>query len=134
MKMVFADAAYWIAIANPNDSLHNVARKAREDLGDVLIVTTDEVLGEFLTGFSTFGTVFRKTTARAVHEIMRSPNVKVVPQTRDSFLKSRLDKKYSLQDCISFVAMEDEGITEALTSDHDFEREGFIVLFRATTA
>ena len=140
MRLVFADAAYWIAIANPNDQWHDAAKKARADLGNVMLVTTDEVLGEFLTGFSRYGAALRKATSMVVREIMRNPNVKVIPQTRDSFLKglkryeSRLDKRYSLQDCISFVAMEDEGITEVLTSDHDFEQEGFVVLLHASTS
>ena len=66
--------------------------------------------------------------------IIENPNVKVIPQTRDSFARglnryeNRLDKEYSMQDCISFNTMEDEGITTALTSDHHFEQEGFVVL------
>ena len=33
-----------------------------------------------------------------------------------------------MQDCISFVAMENENITDVLTGDHHFEQEGFVVL------
>lgn len=139
MKAVFADAACWLTLANPKDELHDVAKEARRNLGNVHLVTTDETLMEFLTGLSKFGAGFRRSAARAVREIMNNPNVKVVPQTRSSFIRglelyeSRLDKRYSMQDCISFIVMDEEGITEVLTSDHHFAREGFIVLMSART-
>jgi predicted nucleic acid-binding protein len=42
----------------------------------------------------------------------------------------RLDKNWSLTDCISFVVMQDLGITEALTGDQHFEQAGFRALFK----
>jgi len=45
-------------------------------------------------------------------------------------LKRRLDKTYSLCDAVSFTVMKDLGITEALTTDHHFEQEGFIRLLK----
>ncbi|WP_211299200.1 type II toxin-antitoxin system VapC family toxin [Methylovulum psychrotolerans] len=44
--------------------------------------------------------------------------------------KSRPDKKWSLVDCSSFVLMQDERITAAITSDHHFEQAGFIRLLK----
>jgi predicted nucleic acid-binding protein len=35
-----------------------------------------------------------------------------------------------LTDCISFVVMEDEGISEALTGDKHFEQAGFKALLK----
>lgn len=43
---------------------------------------------------------------------------------------SRLDKQWSLTDCISFVVMSEEGIAEALTGDHHFEQAGFVALLK----
>ena len=43
-------------------------------------------------------------------------------------LADRPDKNWSLTDCISFVVMQDEGITEALTGDGHFEQAGFKAL------
>jgi predicted nucleic acid-binding protein len=40
----------------------------------------------------------------------------------------RPDKEWSLTDCISFVVMEEHGLTEALTTDHHFEQAGFTAL------
>ena len=59
-----------------------------------------------------------------------------MPQSRESFLnglelyRQRLDKKYSLADCISMQTMLSLGIAEALTNDRHFEQEGFRAIFR----
>ncbi len=46
---------------------------------------------------------------------------------RDLFA-ARMDKAWSLTDCISFVVMNDLGITEALTTDNHFAQAGFRAL------
>ena len=43
-------------------------------------------------------------------------------------LRRRPDKSWSLCDAVSFVLMENQGIREALTTDHHFEQAGFIRL------
>ena len=43
---------------------------------------------------------------------------------------NRPDKDWSLTDCISFVVMEQEGLTEALTGDLHFEQAGFVALLK----
>ena len=135
MKKVFADTQYWIAIVKPGDSLAAAAKAARSLLSEVFIVTTDEVLTEVLSALSK-GEHMRKQAALMVRAIMEDPNVKVIPQTRDSFLKgltfyeNRNDKKYSLTDCISMNAMKAESLVEVLTHDRHFEQEGFAVLIK----
>ncbi len=42
--------------------------------------------------------------------------------------RDRLDKDWSLTDCVSFVVMRHRAITEALTADRHFEQAGFIRL------
>ena len=44
------------------------------------------------------------------------------------FLRNRKDKDWSLCDAVSFLLMEEYGISEALTTDHHFEQAGFIKL------
>lgn len=41
---------------------------------------------------------------------------------------ARQDKQWSLTDCISFVAMQDHGVRDALTGDHHFVQAGFNAL------
>ena len=133
MKEVFADTLYWIAIAHPKDQWKAPALEAKRKLGDVIIVTTDEVLTEFVNALSK-GADLRAAAVRIVRTILKNTNVKVVSQTRDGFLKgleryeNRPDKDYSLTDCISMNVLESVGIRKVLTNDHHFDQEGFTVL------
>ena len=135
MKKVFVDTVYWIAIANPKDQWRHTAEDAREQLGNARLVTTEEVLTEFLTALSKRPRL-RDMAVRVVRGILGNPNVKVIPQSRDSFQKGlrryeeRPDKGYSLQDCISMNAMDSESITEILTNDRHFEQDGYTVLMK----
>jgi predicted nucleic acid-binding protein len=137
MKKVFADSSYWIAVVRPKDQWSGAADQARKNLGsDAILVTTDEVLIEFLTALSRGGPSLRRTAAKMVRAILGNANVRVVQQTREGFLKgvtryeSREDKEYSLTDCISMNVMESHTMKEVLTNDHHFEQEGFKVLIR----
>ena len=136
MTTVFADTLYWAAIARPNDQWHEPARRARSDLGDVRLLTTDEVLAEFLTQLREGGPRIRGQAVKMVRAILTNPNVEVLPQTRDSFLKGlalydhRPDQGYSLTDCIAMNAMKARSVTKVLTNDEHFEHEGFEVLIK----
>ena len=136
MTDVFADAAYWIALLRSGDQWHGSALAAREQLGQVTLVTTEEVLTEVLTGLSRYGSELRTQAAGMVRDILESKEVRMIPQTHDTFMgglsryEQRSDKAYSLQDCTSMNVMETEGITEILTSDHNFEQEGFSILMK----
>ncbi len=46
---MFADALYWIALSDPTDAAHREAQVFDRTLGFTIILTTDEVLIEFLT-------------------------------------------------------------------------------------
>lgn len=46
------------------------------------------------------------------------------------FLRQRPDKPWSLCDAISFLLMAQEGIREALSTDHHFEQAGFVRLLK----
>lgn len=107
MRTVFADSSFWIAMANPKDQWAEAARQAKEELGEVLIVTSDEVLAEFRNMLCGYGQKLRNVAARMVRQILSNPNTRVIQQSRGSFLKGlelyeqRADKRYSLVDCIS---------------------------------
>jgi uncharacterized protein len=137
MRKVFADTLYWIATVKPNDPYERAAREARRGVGDCTLVTTDEVLGEFVTAFSSRGSGMRARAVRTVRDILDSPDVEVIAQSRHSFLRAldrffnRPDKEYSLTDCSSMNVMDAEGIQDVLTSDRHFRQEGFNVLIRS---
>jgi uncharacterized protein len=132
LKAVFADTFYWIALTIPADSSYAQAHRFTDD-----IVTTDEVLGEYLTFFSRAPEYLRRKAAANVVDILDDPTTRVIPQSRESFLsgvdlyRARPDKGYSLIDCISMQTMRREGLTDVLTNDRHFEQEGFRALFRS---
>lgn len=134
MRRIYADALYWVALAHRKDQWHRQAVLASQQLGAVPLVTTDEVLDEFLAHFSGYGRRLRDRAARTVRDLFRNPSIEIIPQTRQSFLaglalyEARPDKAYSLTDCISMVTMRQEGITEILTHDDHFKQEGFTIL------
>jgi uncharacterized protein len=134
MRLVFADAVYWVAITSPADQWHSRVVAAVRSLGRTTLVTTEEVLGEFLAHYSGGGPFLRDAAVQIVGKALANPLVVVQPQSHQTFLdglalyKRRLDKGYSLTDCISMEAMRQRGITEILTHDAHFRQEGFTLL------
>lgn len=134
MRVVFADTGYWIAVTNPKDQWAAAAQKLERTLSECRILTTDEILLELLGHFCELGPHLRGKAAEIVRAIHDDPNVTVVPQSRDGFLRglklyeSRADKGYSLVDCVSMEVMRQHGLTEALSADRHFVQEGFVAL------
>ena len=136
-RSVFADTFYWVALINPKDSSRHRALRLSGSLQKSVIVTTEEILTEVLAYFSGRGRQLRDQAARDVRDILSDPAIRVMPQSHESFLagldlyEERLDKGYSLTDCISMNTMSAEGITDILTNDVHFTQEGFHARFRA---
>ena len=52
MRMVFADANYWIALLDSRDSLHVSAHRLSDQLRGAAILTSEMVLVELLNALS----------------------------------------------------------------------------------
>lgn len=126
--MIFVDTAYFIARANARDALQARAVAWDRSAGRQLLVT-EYVLWEVVNHFSSRAT--RSKGHLIVSYVRQSDDYTVVPASPNWFERGmqlhaqRLDKEWSLTDCVSFVVMRDQGLTEALTSDHHFEQAGF---------
>jgi uncharacterized protein len=135
MKKVFADTSYWVAILRDNDQWHKAAISGIERLGKVEIITTESILIEVLNYFSEYRSDIKDFVVNYVEEILKDELTLVLLHNHDDFLKalqlykSRLDKGYSLTDCVSMNSMREIGIAEVLTNDQHFEQEGFTKLF-----
>lgn len=140
MRHPFADTQWWVALAVLQDPWALPVRRIRRTLTDVILVTTDEVLVEFIGFVSGHGAHVRINSSRIVRETLDDPKVRVILQTRDTLLEgldlfeARPDKGYSLVDCISMVTMRRLGMTEVLTADRHFEQEGFVAVLREAAA
>ena len=85
MMALFADTFYWIALADPNDSAHPRALTVTAARATSRIVTTDEVLTEYLTFFADAPEPSRREAAAVVEDLLSSSAVRVIPQSRESF-------------------------------------------------
>jgi predicted nucleic acid-binding protein len=136
MERVFADTGYWIALLNPRDDLHQKASATSREYSPGQIVTSEMVLTEFLNSFSDYGPRPRRAAAKAAASLRDTPQVVIVPQTSQLFEKAlkryqdMADKSWSLTDCASFLIMEEERLTAALTHDRHFAQAGFQTLLR----
>ena len=135
-KRVFVDAAFLIALAVESDQWHRVAiawqRKAEH--GRFALLTTWAVLLE--VGNSLAKLQFREAGAQLIESVLADPSFTVLPLS-EPFLRGgfdlfsrRDDKEWGLTDCLSFVAMDQHGIREALTSDEHFQQAGYRALLR----
>ena len=131
---LFVDTAYWVARLNLDDQWHRQAKQLESQVKTRKWLTTELVLVEFLNYFSGFRAKTRAEVVTVVRSIIAGSQVDVVWQTQELFAaglalyESRLDKGYSLTDCVSMVVMQQEGITEVLTRDRHFAQEGFTIL------
>ena len=133
MTKAFADTFYFLALLDSREERHPQAAAASRD-PQLQLVTTEWVQTEFGDAYchpqdrGDFVTLYRA--------LVHHPRVKIVPadsvlfQRGVQFFERRLDKEWSLTDCLSFLVMGDEGITQALTGDHHFEQAGFTALLK----
>ena len=69
-------------------------------------------------------------------DLQQQEKLTIIPASRElldeglNLYEDRPDKEWSLTDCISFVVMQREGLTEALTGDKHFEQAGFVSLLK----
>jgi predicted nucleic acid-binding protein len=134
MKTVFADTFYFLALLNPSDQAH--AKTVAFTTGsDFRLVTTGWVLTELADGLAASGRGRSEFLATLV-DLQADPDAIIVPCDPALMAQGvqlygqRLDKQWSLTDCISFVVMTRQGLTEALTADHHFGQAGFVALLK----
>jgi predicted nucleic acid-binding protein len=82
MTALFADTFYWFALADFRDSAHGRALAISSQRMDSALVTTDEVLVEYLTFFAAAPEPMRRKALRNAERILTNPGVHVVPQSR----------------------------------------------------
>ena len=128
MARVFADTVYWFALLNPRDALHRKAFEASHNFDAGQLVTSEMVFAELLNSVSAAGQDRRNAAATAIASFLPQ-----TPQLFDSAFKryqQSPDKSWSLTDCASFVIMEEQQLTSALTHDQHFVQAGFQALLR----
>lgn len=131
MTEVFLDTSYAVALASRRDQHHKKALELATDVERRRLrqVTTRAVVLEIGNALST--PRFRHTAIGMLEYLDRDPTIEVIPLSESLYrrgfelFRQRLDKEWGLVDCISFIVMQDRGITDAFTSDHHFRQAGF---------
>lgn len=126
---LFLDTFFVQALLNVRDAHHERARALLPQVeGAAEVVVTEAVLIEIGNALS--GSL-RQLAAAFIRRCYTEPNMTVVSVKTPLLLRglelyeSRADKDWGFTDCISFVVMQDHGLSEAATGDRHFRQAGF---------
>jgi uncharacterized protein len=93
MKQVFADTLYWVASMTPGDPWHAPTLRAVAVLGPAHVVTTEEVLVEFLSAYAGRGEYLRHKAMQTVRAILTKhpplSQIKLSPASLSSWRESK---------------------------------------------
>ena len=133
MSSYFLDTSFLIAFHTPNDSFHAKALEWKDRIytADRLYMTLSVLieLGNFWARKRS-----RRDARRIIELLLRSQQTIVVPVTKQLFQRAlllyakRQDKEWGLTDCISFVVIDEFGLTKALSIDKHFREAGYRAL------
>ena len=134
MNRIFLDTSYAVALSASTDEHHTRAVELADELEDsgTHFVTTRAILLEIGNALSKVR--HRSAAIRLLTALENDPKVEIVAASDELYRRAfeaysdRVDKEWGLIDCMSFVVMKDEGVTEALTADNHFRQAGFRVL------
>lgn len=129
----FIDTNFITALVNERDELHAKALDLSERFEGQKFLLTDAIL---LESGNALAKRFRTEVIDIIDQFQNSADVEIVRLDPEIFeagfnlFKQHKDKTWGLVDCISFVVMNERGITEALTFDQHFVQAGFRALMR----
>jgi predicted nucleic acid-binding protein len=131
MKPVFGNSFYCLALVDKNDSVHGRAVELARAMRPP-VITTACVITEIADALADSSQ--RGNFLALLASLKADPGVTIVGPDKKLYdaglnlYARRPDKDWSLTDCISFVVMQDEVLTEALTGDTHFQQAGFQAL------
>ena len=134
MNKVFLDTSYAVSLSAPGDENHQRAVELADELeaNGTHFVTTRAIMLEI--GNALAKVRYRQAAVRLLSALEDDPRVEIIPASDELYRRAvriyrdRLDKEWGLIDCMSFVVMGDEKLSEALTADDHFRQAGFRVL------
>lgn len=126
------DTVFIQALLNRHDQYHKQAIQLLPKLKTATeIWITEAILVEVGNAFSAFN---RLGASRFINQCYQTPNMHVVSIDTDllkqalHLYQNRLDKQWGLTDCISFIVMQKQQLTIAITADKHFIQAGFRAL------
>lgn len=138
MTSLLIDTSGWGNLIDPTQPFHHqtaiLYRAARQQKNRIL--TTNYIITEVVALLTSPLRIPRPQIVAFVQSLRDSPYIEILhidPETDAQswqLLASRQDKAWSLIDCSSFIVMQQNNISQALTNDHHFEQAGFIRLLK----
>lgn len=135
MKRVFVDTGAFFAHLVAEDTNHQTARTLfeRADRESWTLITTNAVVWETYTLLRVRARNGRELALGFLEDIQDGfcdiERVRPLDEVRAiELLRRHADKRYSFCDALSFVVMEQLGVSEALSFDSDFRNYGKIIL------
>jgi predicted nucleic acid-binding protein len=116
---VFLDTSYAIALSSPRDRFHTRAAELADqcEQSGTRFVTTRAVLLEIGNALSRQR--YRQAAIQLLGALEADPKVDIVPLSESLYARAlqlyreRPDKEWGLTDCVSFIVMQDRGLTDA---------------------
>jgi predicted nucleic acid-binding protein len=137
MRQVFVDTSAWDALADSQDTHHELALLFRQEIaGRAQLVATDYVLDEVYTllllnvgyhGAVSFKNKLDTLVQEGVLAVVWVTEA-ITQEAWQVFEQFNVDKQWSFTDCVSYVVMKQRSLTEAFTFDHHFQQMGFTKL------
>lgn len=131
MTKKLIDTSFIVALVSETDEDHEKAVELSLQLAGKPLIVTDAVILEIGNSLSRR---YKQLCIKTIENFFDSPEIEVMQFDETLFdkgfelYKSHADKTWGLVDCISFVVMREQGITDALTSDKHFVQAGFRTL------
>lgn len=131
-ERLFVDTFFVQALLNKRDAYHDEAVAFLPRVRDASEVWTTEAIltevGNALSGIN------RMAAVAFIRQCYRTSNMRVVsvdtPLLNQALhlYQMRPDKTWGLTDCISFVVMQQQSLTDVVTADNHFSQAGFRIL------
>jgi len=131
---VFLDTGFAIALLSPRDQYHAAALRLAVEIQrqGTKVITSDTVLLEI--GAALAKLTYRLAAIKLIDGLRSDSKVEIVLLDNKLFdagyqlFRKRPDKEWSLTDCISFIIMQEQHISQALAADEHFRQAGLIPL------
>ncbi len=131
MNKTFVDTFYVVALVNKRDEFHEKANELVFEFDNQPLLTTDAVLLEIGNSLARNN---KQKSIEVISQFISAEEIEIVRLDETLFnkafdlYKNHADKSWGLVDCISFVVMKEQNITDALTCDKHFAQAGFRAL------
>ncbi|MBD2693038.1 PIN domain-containing protein [Anabaena catenula] len=119
---IFVDTLFIVALINKRDQYHQRALELAQQCENYPLITTDAILLEVGNALSSN---YKSEAVELMETFLNSDDVEVIRLNPDLFeealnlYKQHQDKSWGLVDCVSFVVMKQNKVTQALTFDTD---------------